>query len=104
MKLSKDLHVGIFWIDRRDSKGWHWHGRDFLAKIKAIWEDLFSIAPHPLLSKCPSFGRFFTSGGNTPTVGCSIRYGKECRAGLDVRRECERITKLDIKERKRIGL
>lgn len=36
--------------------------------------------------------------------GCTVRYGQPCRAGDVVRKECERVTKLDWKERKKIGI
>ncbi len=105
MKIGKNIWIGLFWIDRQDKRGlWHYHGKDYVTKLRLQWEIWFPIPQHPMRSKCPSFGRFYTSGGNDPIVGCSIRYGQQCRAGLQVRQECERVTKLGIKERKRLGL
>jgi hypothetical protein len=72
--------------------------------LKVRWEECFPRKRHPLLGKCPSFGRYYTSAGYDEAVGCSIRFNKPCRAGPEVERECEKISNLPFDQRRRLGV
>lgn len=106
MKITKNLHIGMFWIDVCKDGRWIWRGRDvkrdLSMELGELWHRFRPLKRHPSLELCPSFGRYYTSGGNNPLVGCSIRYGKKCRINEEAEKKCKRIVHLSLKDRKKV--
>lgn len=109
MKVTENLHVGLFWADIKKDERWRWYGidiiRPFRVRAKALWRRCFPMKRHAFLAKCPSFGSYFTSAGGDRMQGCAIRYGGSCRLSTEAEMECKAITKMDPRDRrKRLGL
>jgi len=105
LKITENLHVGIFWIDRKVKGRWRWYGKDLIKPILVKLEELNPPKPHPCLNECHAFGRYFTSGGYVRSEACLIRLGERCRLTEEDYNECRRISKLKSKEwRKALGV